>query len=518
MRPSRKKCGKCEDRCCVVWSLPLTFHVNGMCPTSKEEERLGAEGDTTMPTVQKRALPDRMRYLVSNPDETIARLKEIDRRAAGDKTTSETVLLTLRMDEKVRPRFEQLFERNQNGEGIEELLLNSANRQTLALLESLAGERTFSRDRDFEPLPYMHQAIVRLDRSVLLEWLSGVDRSLLSQVTPETRYGIPEVQLPQANLTGNATTSHAATAATAGAAPGNPHWLAQSRIDELHALNHLGRGEVIGVLDSGVHSHHSKLAGKIAEHVEYDGNGLDVTINPLEDKGCHGTKVSALLVGGARHESVAPEATVAVARVLEGPVRHESGTIAQIARGFNWLASARQRHPISVANVSIDFVAQDPNLPALQALMSQLESFGVKPIIPVGNRGPGTRTQLNGVGLSVGAIDQGGNVCSFSGDRPDIVAPGVGIPCCQPPLPALGGQPTSIYHGTSLAVAFVAGSLAVLRSATKRSIDDCVNAVLLAAKLNSRIGTADARRGWGLLDAKRAYDILVSTPGPIPAP
>jgi subtilisin family serine protease len=283
-------------------------------------------------------------------------------------------------------------------------------------------------------------------------------------------------------------------------------------------MNHLGSGEVIGVLDSGVYAQHPKLAGKITEHVEYSGSGMDVTSQPPKDEGCHGTKVSALLVGGNQHESVAPEARVAVARVLEGPVRQEKGTIAQIAAGFNWLASARQRHPISVANVSIEFVAQDPGLPALQALMSQLEVFGVKPIIPVGNRGPANRTLLNGVGLTVGAIDQSGNVCSFSGDRPDIVAPGHGIPCCQPPLAALGGQTTSIYHGTSLAVAFVAGALAVLRSATKRSIDDCVNAILQAAARNSGLNAPDVRQGWGSLDAKTAYDILVSTPGAIPAP
>ena len=82
-----------------------------------------------------------------------------------------------------------------------------------------------------------------------------------------------------------------------------------------------------------------------------------------------------------------------------------------------------------------------------------------------------------------------------------LLAPGVNLPCCQPPLSQLGGHLVGQHTGTSLATAFVAGAILLLCESTGHEATMCLDALLR---------TADNR----VISLDRAADYLATLPLP----
>lgn len=260
----------------------------------------------------------------------------------------------------------------------------------------------------------------------------------------------------------------------------------------------------IGHLDTGIHSNAKELLGRLQASVAFDENGMLSKKLFGEDQTGHGTRTASLLVGGSRSRmyiGVAPNAELVSGKVLEG-----GSSIIRILKGLNWLAD--QKVPIALLCVGL------PNKnPVFSAMLRQLRKENMLVICSIGNSGnghffqPGDDPSV----LSVGAVDKNGKVPKFSGSRrgrfstqvlaPDILAPGVDVPCAT----LTGGR--APYSGTSMAAAITAGVAALLLEAERESTADqlydaiCYGSISLETenKKHARCGTLNVKTALAYL-------------------
>lgn len=244
-----------------------------------------------------------------------------------------------------------------------------------------------------------------------------------------------------------------------------------------------GAGTLIGVLDTGIDTHHPEFAGKKIHFAEFDMLGRKISTTP-RDAGHHGTHVAGIAAGATC--GVAPDADLAIAAVLtkKGPTGM-SGSLDQIFGGLNWLITQEFRKDtpgVDVVNVSLG-VGVAPGGPARSGYNGFLSEVvrntrlapGILLIAAIGNDGErgegfhGSPGNYDSV-LAVGAIDRNDEVAAFSDwDRswriagapasivkPDLCAPGVDV---YSSVPGNAYRPLS---GTSMATPVVTGLAAVL--------------------------------------------------------
>lgn len=291
-----------------------------------------------------------------------------------------------------------------------------------------------------------------------------------------------------------------------------------------------GDGAKVAVLDTGVDASHPDITLYTRDPQdptfpggwgEFDEYGVRVEGSTPFDTDGHGTHVSGTVAGG--NESglaigVAPEVDLIHGQVLpEG-----SGTDAQIIAGVEWAIE----EDADIASLSLGGpFYQTPFLRAIQ----NAEAAGTVFVGSSGNFGEGTADSPGNVydAVSVGATDRDESVASFSGGRvittehawgdralahwpesyvvPDVTAPGVAV------TSAAAGGGTRSSDGTSMAAPHVAGTLALLISA---SDDDHSPEELKTALYETARKPADApeeqdiRYGWGIADALAATQHL----------
>ncbi|MFK7809918.1 MAG: S8 family serine peptidase [Saprospiraceae bacterium] len=268
--------------------------------------------------------------------------------------------------------------------------------------------------------------------------------------------------------------------------------------------NSLDKPIRIGHLDTGIHGEAKDILGRLDSFVAFNENGV-LEENPnYEDAAGHGTRIASLLVSQSRSRmyiGVAPEAKLVSAKVLEG-----GATVIRILKGLNWLAD--QKVPIALFCVGL------PNKnPVFSILLQQLRAENILAICSIGNAGngyffqPGDDPSV----LSVGAIDKKSKVPKFSGSRrgqfstevlaPDILAPGVAVPCAT----KSGGR--APFNGTSMAAAIVAGVAAKLLAAEPESTaDQLYDALCYGSGHLSAENKKHAR--CGILNFRKALEYL----------
>jgi len=255
----------------------------------------------------------------------------------------------------------------------------------------------------------------------------------------------------------------------------------------------MGRGVLLGHLDTGVDADHRALKGAIAEFAEFDSLGRSVPTAQAHDPDGHGTHTAGTLVGrkvGTMRFGVAPEARLACALVIEG-----GNTIARILAGLNWLVGLKVR----VISLSLGLRGYRPDfLPVVQVLRKR----HILPVVAVGNEGPGASRSPGNYAevLSVGACDRAEEVAPSSSSQrfrrrrnpvvPGVIAPGVDIFSCTP-----GGRYAE-YSGTSVATPHVAGLAAILFGAHPEATADQVErAIHDSCTLAPGVPTERANRG-----------------------
>jgi subtilisin family serine protease len=286
-----------------------------------------------------------------------------------------------------------------------------------------------------------------------------------------------------------------------------------------------GRGERIGVIDTGVDATNPDLVGKIAAWHDF----VNGRATPYDD-GFHGTHVAGTLVGGAVGGGaigVAPGATLVVAKALSG---QGSGDGSLLIAAAQWMMDpdgnpATADYPTVISNSWVSPAATDTwFLPMVQAW----RALGIVPVFAAGNTGgagtigsPASYSES----VAVGAIDDDKTLADFSSQgpitwsdvngeglapgtvvsKPDFVAPGEDVMSSVP-----GGWAT--MSGTSMAAPHVAAAVALLRQAAPNMTVDQVVATLKATADDLGPAGPDNQFGAGMVDVFSAVKSVLGAP------
>ena len=285
-----------------------------------------------------------------------------------------------------------------------------------------------------------------------------------------------------------------------------------------------GSGVIVAVIDSGVNSGVSDLAGSVINGPDYTRVGTSPN-NP--DWGLHGTWMASMIVGhgndGGPGEigpdgivGVAPEAKVLSIRVI--PDKEDPGYQAynkepeqqiqdELAEGIMKAVKDHAR----VISMSIGYSAPSG---AVRAAIDYAYQHGTVLVASSGNSGDNDTqhaahstsmapvsfpAEYPGV-LGVGAVTESGQPANFSSGNlsVQIAAPGKGVP-------AQGRN--GLYYtvdGTSPACALVAGVAALIESRYQGISPALVTQAMTSTAVQNPPGGYDVLTGFGVVDASAA--------------
>ncbi|GAA4471294.1 S8 family peptidase [Phytohabitans houttuyneae] len=282
-----------------------------------------------------------------------------------------------------------------------------------------------------------------------------------------------------------------------------------------------GKGVRVAVLDTGVDTDHPDLAGKVAVSRDFSGKGS------VEDGNGHGTHVASTVAGsgaasGGRYRGVAPDATLAVGKVLDDD---GNGSFDAIIAGMQWAAAEAGA---DVVNMSLGGYGSDGTDPLSVAVGALTRAHGTLFVAAAGNDGadewvstPAVATEA----LAVGSVSKADVRSDFSnrgprpGDgavKPDLAAPGEGIvaaaPAGVPPLGEPVGEAYQRVDGTSMAAPHVAGSAALLAQLHPQWTPAELKDGLMSTAVEVA-GAGPYAVGTGRVDAGRATGQAVTATG-----
>jgi serine protease AprX len=280
-------------------------------------------------------------------------------------------------------------------------------------------------------------------------------------------------------------------------------------------LENEGEGMVIGICDTGTDVSHGDLAGRILGTADFTGEG------DFDGNG-HGTHVATIAIGdGSRsngqYRGAAPKAKMYGAKGLNSAGQ---GSASSIADGIEWL----YEQGVHAISLSLGGAAQPGVKDILQVTCEAAVDKGIAVFCAAGNSGPAERTIATpGVStkvITVGATDDRDRVADFSSrgptvdgfEKPDIVAPGVGIIAGRAKNTALGTIVNDYYvelSGTSMATPLAAGiGLLILKAHNG----------LTPAELKTRMETyaLDLRTGNDNIEGEGRVDAYAAITGTQP--
>lgn len=256
--------------------------------------------------------------------------------------------------------------------------------------------------------------------------------------------------------------------------------LAVLDVPEAHSLGFSGAGVRIGILDGLFLPDHATLLSHppIVERdfVEDDGSVAPGPGDPPQ-AASHGTALWSLVAGDLPGvlRGGAPRAGILLARVRAGDELVTADEDRWVA-GLEWLETQGARVVLSgvgfreFPDSSYSIGSLDGDAAPSTRAADQAARRGVLVVAPVGNGGPGAQTleaPADGDSvLSVGAVDSQGVIAVFSasgptGDgrgKPDLFAPGLGLPAAAP---TVGGEGLEEVSGTEFAAALLAAGAAL---------------------------------------------------------
>jgi subtilisin family serine protease len=217
-------------------------------------------------------------------------------------------------------------------------------------------------------------------------------------------------------------------------------------LDSSYSYQFSGDGVRVYVVDTGVRSSHSELAGRVVSGYTSidDGRGW-------EDCNGHGTHVAGTIAGELY--GVAKDATIVPVRVLDCA---GSGSNSTVIDGLNWVLADVRRNPSfdAVVNMSLG----GPIHEGLDNTVLELVSAGVTVVVASGNEGQNScysSPARVAAALTVNAstiVDQDASFSNY-GSCSDLYAPGVSIRSAW----FTSDSASASLSGTSMAAPHVAG-------------------------------------------------------------
>ena len=293
-------------------------------------------------------------------------------------------------------------------------------------------------------------------------------------------------------------------------------------VPDVWAEGYRGLGIKVAVVDTGIDRAHPDFSGRIVA-------GASFVDGDFQDDNGHGTHVASITAGtgvaqGNRYVGVAPEASLYVARVLDGS---GSGSMSGVMAGVEWAVD----QGVQVINLSLGGAGSSDGQDALSMTCNAAVGLGIVVCAAAGNAGPGART-IGSPGaaadvITVGAADRSDRVASFSSrgptadgrTKPDICFPGTDIVAARASGTSMGsplnGQYTSA-SGTSMATPHASGLAALLLQAKPDATPAQIKQALMDTALD--MGGDPNAQGAGRAQAAHALAVLKGEEPPPPEP
>jgi subtilisin family serine protease len=301
--------------------------------------------------------------------------------------------------------------------------------------------------------------------------------------------------------------------------PSDPLWgrqygPQQVRAPEVWDLTRGSANKEVCVVDTGVQGTHEDLAGPRwlggYDFVNEDGD-------PDDDHG-HGTHVAGTAASGiddGKGIAGLAQAGILAAKVLSA---NGGGSWDWVASGIQWCAD----QGADVISMSLGGGFSQ----TIQDAVTYAWQRGSLLVAAAGNNGPCNGCVISPASspevIAVTCVDSAVAQCSFSSEGPkaEIAAPGRFVHAPMAPGTTLGDYCATTLHepdpnycsisGTSMSTPHVSGVAALVWSAFP-SLTNCqVRDVLRQAASDRGLGGFDEKFGYGLLDAKQAYDLAAA--------
>jgi len=265
--------------------------------------------------------------------------------------------------------------------------------------------------------------------------------------------------------------------------------VAKLGVPEVHRTNR-GAGILVAVIDSGVDARHPALKGAVLEEFE----AVETKKGSTDT---HGTAVASIIAAREGMTSVAPQAMLLSVKAFapNGKYGRTLGNTYDLLRGIDWAVTKKAK----VLNLSF----AGPRDPLLQAALDAAAERGVVLVGAAGNKGPKAPPAYPGAYekvIAATATDAKDRLYKEAnrGDYVAIAAPGVDI------LAAAGKKGYGVTSGTSMAAAYVSGSVAlVMQSSPDMTSQDAFDRIAGTAQDLGEDGK-DPAFGHGLLNVYRA--------------
>lgn len=284
------------------------------------------------------------------------------------------------------------------------------------------------------------------------------------------------------------------------------YWLDDYGIRDAWAVTR-GAGVTIAIIDTGVASGVTDLAGAVVGGADFSGVGSPDGQRPIGDNPAHGTLVASLAAGRGTGPTSGVIGAAPEVSILSISVGFGGGSDAQIAEAVTWAVD----NGADVINMSLTRNTLDWPESWDRAFLHAAE-HDVVVVAAAGNRGSGTvevgaPATMPGV-LTVGGVDENGQA-SWNAS-----AQGITIGVAAPSERLVGVTPDGRYvtwAGTSGATPIVAGVVALVRAAhPDLNAANVINRIVATARDAGPAG-ADYTYGFGYLDATAAVSGDVAT-------
>jgi membrane-anchored mycosin MYCP len=312
------------------------------------------------------------------------------------------------------------------------------------------------------------------------------------------------------------------------------------RLPQLWSFSQQGKGQKIGVVDTGV-SQHDRLGGRLIA----GGDAIDQAGDGTQDCDGHGTLVAGIIAAsgdGSSFTGVAPQATVVSVRTTSSHYQNAQGGAGTALTMAEGIVSLVDRGDVKVINISqAACVDANPNLAyefqirQLQAAVKFATAKNIVVVSAAGNVDNSTKCKKqNSAGnlqmivapawfdddvLTVGSVDANGDASTFSVAGPwvDVAAPGQDITSLDPSGSGLvnqvidpqSGKP-SPEQGTSFAAPYVTGLAALLRQRyPDLSAKQVMHRIIATAQHPAGNNGRNDQLGYGLIDPVAAMTAVL---------